>query len=95
MFLADPTHKTVCPIDSLYRDPHGQVFVSGVVGRMGGKPQQSIVPEETLPRHDLAEVGNAREPAQHLVDQPQMRPANHRIGIEHHHLVEECIHHWA
>ena len=46
-----------------------------------------------LPGHDLAEVGNGREAAQHFVDQAEVRAANVGIGIEHHHLVEERIDH--
>jgi hypothetical protein len=34
-----------CPIHSRYQGPRRQVFVAGVVGRMGGKPQPSSGPE--------------------------------------------------
>jgi hypothetical protein len=44
-----------CPIYSRYRGPRRQVFVAGVVGRMGGKPQPSAGHEpDSQPRSGLA-----------------------------------------
>ncbi len=35
-------NKGPCPILALCRDPHGQVFVRGVVMRKGGKPRSWV-----------------------------------------------------
>src|SRR4051794_40972272 len=50
-------------------------------------------PNVQLTRHDLAEIRNRRKPPQHSIDEPQVSAAHRRIRVEHHHLVEEGIHH--
>jgi hypothetical protein len=37
---------TPCPILAPYRGPRGQVFVRGVAGRKGGKPQPYAKPPQ-------------------------------------------------
>jgi len=37
--------------------------------------------DTTLGRHDLAEVGDTGEAAQHLIDQAKIRPSHCRIGV--------------